>query len=123
MCCIVARCVIAECVIAARYIEAILLSVLTYGVPRFHANAVALFVGVDLFGCVLECPRLIGASVPVLDGDVGAVCCRIAGNVQCAIAGCVQKDKLIIFGKPQLPELVTPTVFIVPLLDIAAVGV
>ena len=56
-------------------------------------------------------------------GDVGTVCCRIAGNIQCVLGGQVQKDELIIFGKPQLPEFVAPAVFIVPLLDITALGV
>ena len=97
--------------------------VLTYGVPCFHANAVALLVGINLLGCALECPGLVGTSVPVLNGDVSAVCCRTAGYIQRTVAGRVQEDKFIIFGEPQLPQLVTPTVFIVPLLDIAAVGV
>ena len=99
------------------------MSVLTYGVPCFHANAVALFIGVDLLGCALECPGLVGTSVPVLNGHVGTVCCCAARNVQRTVAGRVQEDKFVIFGEPQLPQLVAPTVFIVPLLDIAAVGV
>ena len=97
--------------------------VLTYGIPRLYADSVALFVGVNLLGRAPECPGLVGASVPVLNGDVSAACCCTAGYVQRAVAGRVQEDKFVIFGEPQLPQLVAPTVFIVPLLDIAAVGV
>ena len=77
--------------------------VLTYGIPRLYADSVALFVGVDLLGRASERPRLVGASVPVLNGHVGTVCCCAARNVQRTIAGRVQEDKFVIFGEPQLP--------------------
>ena len=91
--------------------------------PDLVFHVAALFIGVDLLGCALECPGLVGTSVPVLNGHVGTVCCCAARNVQRTVAGRVQEDKFVIFVEPQLPQLVAPTVFIVPLLDIAAVGV
>lgn len=71
--------------------------------PDLVFHVAALFIGVDLLGRASECPRLVGASVPVLNGDVGAVCCCAARNVQCTVTGRVQEDKFVIFGELQLP--------------------
>lgn len=109
--------------IAYRNRETLAPAVVAVSRPDLVFHAAALFVGVDLLGGALEGPGLVGTSIPVLNGDVGSVCCRAARNVQRAIAGRVQKDELIVFGEPQLPQLVAPTVCIVPLLDIATVGV